>query len=70
MRRRFWQPGGGYDRNIDNLDTLSRMIEYLHLNPVRRGLAKRAVDWEYSSAGWYAGIRPALLEIADTVPIT
>jgi putative transposase len=36
-RRRFWQPGGGYDRNVDDVATLLHMIGYFHLNPVRRG---------------------------------
>jgi putative transposase len=67
-RRRFWQPGGGYDRNIDSIETLLGMIDYFHLNPVRRGLVERAIDWEWSSARWYAGIRPVLLEMADTLP--
>jgi len=58
LRRRFWQPGGGYDRNITSTETLRAMIEYLHANPVRRGLVARAEDWEWSSARWYAGIRP------------
>jgi putative transposase len=68
-RRRFWQPGGGYDRNIDNRQTLLRVIEYIHLNPVCRGLVEKAIDWEWSSAGWYAGIRPVLIEIDPTLPM-
>jgi putative transposase len=60
-RRRFWQPGGGYDRNVDDADTFLAMIDYLHLNPVRRGLVQRAVDWEWSSARWYAGYSDARL---------
>jgi putative transposase len=67
-RRRFWQPGGGYDRNIDDLGTLQSMIDYLHLNPVRRGLVEKAVDWPWSSARWYADIRPVLIEIDRTMP--
>ena len=58
LRQRFWQPGGGYDRNITSMDTLRAMIEYIHANPVRRGLVGKAEDWEWSSARWYAGIRP------------
>jgi putative transposase len=69
VRRRFWQPGGGYDRNIDSTDTLQRMIDYIHLNPVRRRLVKKATDWEWSSARWYAGIRPALIEIDQSLPV-
>jgi putative transposase len=67
-RRRFWQPGGGYDRNVENLDTLQSMIEYIHLNPVRRGLVTRAIDWEWSSARWYAGMSPVYLQMDRTVP--
>jgi len=54
LRRRFWQPGGGYDRNITSVQTLRAMIEYIHANPVRRGLVTRTEDWEWSSARWYA----------------
>ncbi len=32
---RFWQAGGGYDRNIKEYATLIQMIEYIHANPVR-----------------------------------
>jgi hypothetical protein len=37
----FWQSGGGYDRNITNRGTLLKMADYIHNNPVRRGLAAR-----------------------------
>jgi len=63
LRHRFWQPGGGYDRNIASVETLLAMIEYIHANPVRRGLVASIVDWEWSSARWYAGIRPVKIEM-------
>jgi putative transposase len=69
-RRRFWQPGGGYDRNISEERTLEWMIDYIHHNPVRRGLCERAIDWEWSSAPWYAGIRPVRFEIDAKLPMT
>jgi putative transposase len=53
--RRFWQPGGGYDRNVIEPYTLAEMIEYIHANPVRRGLVKKAEDWKGSRAGWFEG---------------
>ncbi len=53
--RRFWQAGGGYDRNVVEPHTLFQMIEYIHANPVRRGLVSRAEDWKWSSAGWFEG---------------
>jgi len=67
-RRRFWQSGGGYDRNVEQERTLESMIEYIHLNPVRRGLCERPEEWEWSSARWYAGIRPVRVEIDVTLP--
>jgi putative transposase len=48
--RLFWRSGGGYYRNVKEPSTLMPMIEYIHLNPVRRSLVERAVDWEWSSA--------------------
>src|SRR5208337_2967331 len=42
--RHFWQPGGGCDRNIIEPRTLSARIDYIYLNPVRRGLVDRARD--------------------------
>jgi putative transposase len=35
---RFWQEGPGYDRNLVSTETLAQAIDYVHLNPVRRGL--------------------------------
>lgn len=63
----FWQSGGGYDRNITEARTLLAMIDYIHENPVRKGLVVRASDWRWSSAGWYADQRETLL-IPDPIP--
>jgi len=46
---RFWQAGGGYDRNITNIDTAINVIRYIHNNPVRRKLVKHPKEWRYSS---------------------
>ena len=51
---RFWQEGPGYDRNLQTEDAVTPAIEYIHLNPVRRGLCKSPLDWPWSSARWYA----------------
>jgi len=40
----FWQPRRGHDRNIYTGATLQAMIDYIHMNPVRRGLVLRARD--------------------------
>ncbi len=35
---RFWQRGGGYDRNLYSADVITEKVEYIHGNPVRAGL--------------------------------
>ena len=57
IHHRFWQTGGGYDRNIIEPETVNRQIEYIHANPVRRGLCGRPEDWVWSSAADYAAVR-------------
>jgi putative transposase len=64
---RFWQRGGGYDRNVFEPDTLRQMVEYIHNNPVRRGLVEKATDWVWSSARFYAGMRPVPMAM-DPLP--
>jgi putative transposase len=67
LRHRFWQPGGGYDRNITSTEVLRAMIEYIHANPVRRGLVSSAEEWEWSSARWFAGSEPVKLAMNPSV---
>ncbi len=52
---RFWQEGGGYDRNLTEPAAICAAIEYIHLNPVRRGLAMDALSWRWSSCHHYHG---------------
>jgi putative transposase len=65
--RLFWQSGGGFDRNIWQPRVLMPMIDYLHMNPVGRGLVTRASDWRWSSAGWFEGT-PTCDLIPDRIP--
>jgi len=51
--RRFWQVGGGYDFNIINARILKSKIDYIHMNPVRKGLVKEPVEWQWSSARFW-----------------
>lgn len=62
VEHHFWQPGGGYDRNIYTARALARSIDYIHLNPVRAQLVKHRTEWPWSSARFYAGV--------EDVPIT
>ena len=50
---RYWQEGPGYDRNFTKCSTVLTAIDYLHNNPVRRGLVQGALDWKWSSARYY-----------------
>jgi len=67
IERHFWLPGGGYDRNIETSTALLRMIDYIHMNPVRRGLIETPSEWKWSSAAWYLNGTPTPFEI-DRVP--
>jgi len=51
---RFWQEGPGHDRNLVEPTWAEGAVDYIHRNPVRRGLCERATDWLWSSARWYA----------------
>jgi len=50
---RFWQEGAGFDRNFFSPPAIAAAIDYIHHNPVRRGLCVRATDWPWSSARYY-----------------
>jgi putative transposase len=50
---RFWQRGGGYDRNLTEPRTIWAEIDYIHANPVRRGLCETPTGWPWSSAAEY-----------------
>jgi putative transposase len=50
---RFWQEGPGYDRNINSVEALQASVNYIHMNPVRRGLCEKPTDWPWSSARYY-----------------
>jgi len=54
---RFWEPGGGYDHNVFRERTVPDVIDYIHANPVRRGLVERPRDWKWSSARFWEGDR-------------
>ena len=52
-QRRFWE------HLIRDEEDWRRHVDYIHFNPVRHGLVRRAEDWEWSSfrraleRGWY-----------------
>jgi putative transposase len=65
----FWQAGGGYDRNMTSVSTINRAVQYIHENPVRRGLVSHPSKWLYSSAkDWETGVSSRLPIDFDTFP--
>jgi putative transposase len=56
MTFRYWQEGPGYDRNLDNQESVLAAIQYLHENPLRRKLCGNILDWKWSSARWYTDL--------------
>lgn len=66
---RFWQRGGGYDRNLRSVRDIHEKIEYVHQNPVTRGLVSRQTDYRWSSAkSWKTGDDSLLIIDRDSVP--
>jgi putative transposase len=50
----LWQPRF-FDRALRTVKEYHEKVEYIHLNPVRAGLVKRAEDWPWSSVHDYTG---------------
>jgi putative transposase len=50
----LWQPRF-FDRALRTVKEYYEKVEYIHLNPVRAGLVKRAEDWPWSSVHDYTG---------------
>ena len=64
---RFWEKGGGYDRNVNEPSIIHDMMKYIHNNPVRARLVEAPEDWYWSSARhWYMGeVGPIPIERDD-----
>ena len=56
----FWKPRG-YDFNVVNEHTVIEKLDYIHKNPIRRGLVRRPDQWSWSSYRYY--------ELDDASPI-
>jgi putative transposase len=55
IEHRFWQQGGGYDRNMFSRAVIRAAIDYIHANPIRGGFVENPEDWKWSSASWHLG---------------
>jgi putative transposase len=68
-RFRFWQEGGGDDRNLRSVQAVEGAIASIPENPVRRQLCERSADWRWSSARHYEqdGQGASRLEVPPTI---
>ena len=66
---RFWQRGGGYDRNLRSTRDVHEKILYVHQNPVKRGLVEAAEDFPWSNArSWSSGADTPIAIDRESVP--
>lgn len=59
---RFWQKGGGFDRNVRDKAEFCRKVKYIHRNPVEREFVERPEEWRWSSVRWWMGERVGEVE--------
>ncbi len=66
---RFWQRGGGYDRNLWSTRDILEKVQYIHNNPLRRGLVSKPQDWPWSSwRAWALGVNEPVAVDTKTLP--
>ncbi len=53
----LWQ-GRFFDHALRTVQDYWDTIQYIHLNPVGRGLVAKPEDWTWSSAAEYSGVSP------------
>jgi len=58
----FWQRRF-YDFNVWSHKKKMEKLEYMHMNPVKRGLVSSPRDWVWSSYPWYEGSDEGLVRI-------
>ncbi len=61
-RRRFWLPRY-YDFNVKTPETFTEKIQYIHRNPVKRGLVASPERYAWSSYNHYFTGQPGIVEI-------
>ena len=58
----IWQEGY-FPKEMISIIELRQKIDYMHLNPIRKGYVKNPEDWVYSSATDYLTNRKGLIEL-------
>ena len=55
-KRQFWK-SGIHPKAITGVEMWQQKIDYIHYNPVRRGLVPKSNEWKYSSAKYWDNMR-------------
>ncbi len=58
----LWRPTYD-DVLVPGLNAAHTKLNYMHQNPVKKGLVERSEDWNWSSAGFYFYERPGIVEV-------
>ena len=53
------------DVYLEGIDNIQTKINYIHQNPVRKGMVEKAEDYPYSSAGYYATGIDSFLKVTN-----
>jgi len=59
---RFWQRRF-YDFNVWSLKKKIEKLQYMHMNPLKRGLVAHPKDWPWSSFSFYSKLQHGLIKI-------
>jgi len=62
LRPRFWQ-GRFFDFNVWSLKKRVEKLEYMRMNPVKRGLVAHPKQWPWSSFSFYSKLKQGLIRI-------
>jgi putative transposase len=60
--KQFWQRRY-YDFNVSSIEKYIEKVQYIHRNPVKRGLVSRPKDYRWSSFNHYATGEPDIIRI-------
>jgi REP-associated tyrosine transposase len=59
---RFWQRRF-YDFNVWSLKKRVEKLQYMHMNPMKRGLVAHPKDWPWSSFSFYSNLKHGLIRV-------
>ena len=53
------------DVQLRTSEVLRTKVNYIHANPIRKGIVKSPEEYNYSSAGWYEGKMDTFVSLTD-----